>query len=218
MCNLADTSGYVESPSLCISSTKLPVPWSTQGGCVTGKRHQRSFLLAGGILRQQGVVVNGMGSAENRLKVVLATFSAMLVVGCSSKLAVSYGCDPVGATLYQNSNLSSVQCPTVLYYPITDDDEKRGVMKLSGFTARWVSGASVSVSYITADLNKHGLRQSYNFIRPVDAPNIELDVQYAIEYQRNLLKQQELDQANDEAISAALLSASDAVANARHQK
>jgi hypothetical protein len=123
--------------------------------------------------------------------------TCLAVAACASlaedqnTLYVEYTCNPVGATLYQENTLNLGRCPRTIIYKITDQDRARGSMILKGVTAFWVSGVSSSSSpTISANL-ANGLHQHFNFERPRDAPNYNVDANYALNLEKNeLLKAQ----------------------------
>jgi hypothetical protein len=45
---------------------------------------------------------------------------------------------------------------------------------------KWASGATASISFLNANLNKHGLSQSFTFQRPNGYPGRDIDMQFAL--------------------------------------
>jgi hypothetical protein len=119
--------------------------------------------------------------------ILLAT--AVVVSGCANQLDMSYSCSPDGPSLSQTNGQSLGECPTNVQYPITQEDRARGYAVLQGVTAKWTSGATASISNITAYL-RNGTSQTFHFERPTDAPNAAVDLQYATVFDRKRREQQ----------------------------
>jgi hypothetical protein len=116
---------------------------------------------------------------------------------------MTYTCDPVGATLREaETNTNFGQCPTTIEYPLTKENKAAGFVNVKGLTATWVSGASVSVSSVHADL-RNGRNQQFNFDRPRDVPGYETDANYALNVQRNAIMAQQAQAAANQAQAAA---------------
>ena len=117
----------------------------------------------------------------------LATFiivAPLLLTGCASnQLAVTYNSDPPGATLVQANGQNFGRTPVTLKYQISEADRSRGNKTLMGISAQWPSGARASSSSITANL-KNGTSQSFTFSRPQNAPELAIDMQYALELEK----------------------------------
>ena len=104
---------------------------------------------------------------------------AILTAGCASNLNMTYKSDPPFASFYAGDK-KIVDAPVTIEFPVSDEDKKRGYMMLLGASVRWVSGASVTVSTVRADL-KNGLSQEFTFKRPDNYPGREIDVAHARE-------------------------------------
>jgi hypothetical protein len=111
-------------------------------------------------------------------------------------------CNPQGATLYQE-NLNLGTCPKTVQYKISDQDKARGSMTLKGITAFWVSGVSSSIGTISANL-QNGLHQKFHFERSRDAPNYNIDANYALELEKNRLLSAQVDAIKNQNIAIAV--------------
>ena len=98
---------------------------------------------------------------------------------------VTYYSDPPFATIYQGSQRMGVT-PVTLEYHLTEDDLKRGDATFHGASARWVSGATAEISSLRVDLSI-GRNQQYTFFRPQSSPGLDIDVQYASNFRRDLM-------------------------------
>lgn len=115
--------------------------------------------------------------------VVLVTL--VMATGCANNLQVTYSSEPQGAALYEGDKFFGTT-PVTLTYPVTEDDKKRGTKTLRGTMVRWVSGASASIAYLTADF-QNGYRQTFHFRRPDGVAGYDVDANYALQLQRNTL-------------------------------
>lgn len=85
--------------------------------------------------------------------------------------------DPDGATLYIEDKQAG-QAPTKLSWGFIEEMFLCGsTTETIEVTARWPSGATKTYTH-KANLNSH---ESYTFIRPIEFPKVEVDVQYALE-------------------------------------
>ena len=134
------------------------------------------------------------------MKRALIAVCMLVISGCATNLQVTYLSDPPGATLYENGRAVGT-APRTLVYSVSKEDKARGYMSLTGITARWVSGASASISSLTANLSQ-GLRQSYSFQRP-DVPGSDVDANYALQLQRNAILEEQAAAQRSQAAAAA---------------
>ena len=108
-------------------------------------------------------------------------------------------------------------CPLTARYPISAQDKANGYMTLKGVTAYWVSGASSSVSTISANL-QNGLHQNFRFERPRDFPAYDTDANYALNLEKNRILRAQAEAQENQAAAAtlanALIAANAARANA----
>ena len=129
-------------------------------------------------------------------KVLHALILGLLISGCASNIGMTYYSLPSGATLFEgegNRNLGAL--PRTYEYKLSKSNKELGYIIVSPLTAMWPSGASSSVSGLRLYLNK-GKNQQFTFFRPKDVSGNELDVQNAIEQNRNRLRAQEAYQQN----------------------
>lgn len=115
-------------------------------------------------------------------RVALAVWTAFSLVGCASNLTITYHSDPPGAAIYEGSKLIG-RAPVEAGYTPTEEFKHGGCMNLTPLTARWVSGAHAQISTLTA-CAKATMNQQFSFVRP-DLPGRDLDVQWAIQLERN---------------------------------
>ena len=142
--------------------------------------------------------------------VAIALSGCASVLGDNNTLYVEYVCNPAGATLYQENTLNIGMCPRTVTYTIADADRTRGNMTLKGVTAFWVSGVSSSTTpTITANL-QNGQRQSFRFERPRDAPNYNVDANYALELEKARLLRAQVEAVQDVAANSAVVAANSA--------
>ncbi len=116
----------------------------------------------------------------------LVSAMAVLLSGCATnQLAFTYYSDPPGAVLYDYSAGKRLgDTPITIYYEISKDQFEEGRARISGTSVKWISGATASVEYIDADLNRDGYKQTFTFRRPDNAPGLELDERFVIEQQQ----------------------------------
>lgn len=136
---------------------------------------------------------------------VLRLFLLVLVfslIGCASSLKVTYQSDPPGASVYEGSRMLGY-APVTANYALTEEDKKTGSKQLLGTTAKWASGATASITYLTADLRQFGLSQSFTFQRPDAYPNREADLQFAIELQKLAVMRQQSQALQNQAAAQA---------------
>lgn len=121
----------------------------------------------------------------------------LLLTGCATnQVKVTYYSDPASAALYEGQRAFGYT-PFTLVYPITPQDSERGYMLLRGTTVVWASGASASVQSLKADLSQ-GNNFHFIFIRP-DVPGREVDLNFALQVERNRILQQQAEAQRDQA-------------------
>jgi hypothetical protein len=112
---------------------------------------------------------------------------ATLLAGCAG-LRVQYNSDPPGASLYEGGQLKGVT-PVVLNYELDQAFKSGGCTTLRGTSVKWASGAEASISHLTACAHV-GRSQQYTFQRP-DVPGRDVDMNYALQVQRNTIMRQQ---------------------------
>jgi hypothetical protein len=122
----------------------------------------------------------------------LTVVTLVTLTGCATGIQVAYHSDPPGATLYQDGKPRGAT-PTVLTYPVDQAFKAGGCTKLRGTSVKWASGARAEVSYLTV-CAKHGYEQHYTFSRP-DVAGREIDMNYALQLQRNGIMRQQAEAA-----------------------
>lgn len=117
----------------------------------------------------------------------------LCVSGCATtSMRVTYLSDPPGATLYQDGRPVGVT-PVQLTYQTDEAFKKGGCMTLRGTTVKWASGAVAEVSSLNA-CSSTGRRQEFMFIRP-DVPGRDIDMNYALQRDRNQIMRRQADAA-----------------------
>jgi hypothetical protein len=123
----------------------------------------------------------------------------LCVLGCSNKLKVTYYSDPTGAKFYDYGHYIGT-APITLNYEPTQEFKNGECMFLKSLTARWVSGAENSLTSIKACASE-GKKQNLTFFRPKNVPGVEVDAQFAsqYEYQQEMQKKRD-DESTQQAI------------------
>lgn len=101
---------------------------------------------------------------------------------------MTFYCVPSGATLLQNGQLMG-GCPTTVAYPVSGEARRAGTLTTLPVTARWPSGASVTVPALSAPLAS-GFAQHYTFVRPVGVAGAEMDYQVGADTDARIAAQQ----------------------------
>ena len=111
--------------------------------------------------------------------------------GCAKNyLAVTYNSNPSGATLYQDQQAFGFT-PFTLNYKILPDEKNKRYLKVRVAKVIWASGVSASIDSLTLD-REEGASFFYTFFRP-DVPGREIDVNFALQLERNKLLQQQTE-------------------------
>jgi hypothetical protein len=121
------------------------------------------------------------------MKMLACALGVALLTGCASQLRITYDSDPRGATLYQNGQPFGTT-PVTLNYQADQTFRNGGCMALRGTEVKWASGASASISSLTA-CSSTGYQQLFTFMRP-DVPGRDIDANFALQLQRNRIMQQ----------------------------
>ncbi|MDX2464409.1 MAG: hypothetical protein QNK31_07850 [Porticoccus sp.] len=114
----------------------------------------------------------------------------LLSIGCTPlprQAHVTYITVPPGGEIFSREK-SFGYAPVTLYYNISNDDRMRNYKQIDAINAAWVSGAKTNrLAHRVIDINPMGNNPAYKIAirRPVGAPNIEVDVQFALEQERN---------------------------------
>lgn len=134
-------------------------------------------------------------------------FACMAVSGCiavqnqlMTPLQMTYTSEPSGAMLYQG-NTPVGRTPITLSYPGAEFPFSRHqCLKLQPVTLRWTSGAEETINSLFACPGL-GKNQQFASFRPEGAPGLELDMQIAIQLQRNVILQQQADAEDTSAVA-----------------
>jgi hypothetical protein len=100
----------------------------------------------------------------------------LAVTGCS-QVQITYYSEPEGATIVI-SGVNHGTSPVTLYYNPTKEHETAKNMSVQGGYAQWMSGAIARKEFFSIDLSG-GRSFTYTFNRPHNAPNAEIDTNYA---------------------------------------
>lgn len=126
------------------------------------------------------------------IKAMSLVICLLCVLGCSNNLRVTYYSDPSGAKFYENGRYLGT-APMTLNYEPTPEFNNGECMFLKPFTARWLSGAENSFTSIKA-CAPEGKKQNITFLRPANIPGVEIDAQYAAQYEYLLQMQRQRDE------------------------
>jgi hypothetical protein len=123
---------------------------------------------------------------------LLALAAPVLLCGCMAvpsrasrpqSLHLTYVSDPPGAMLYEGTKAWG-RAPITLVYPGSVPQFGTGTcFTPNPVRMRWVSGAEVSVSDVTA-CPRNGTQQQYVLERPKGVPGLEDDVRFAAAYEQ----------------------------------
>ncbi len=125
---------------------------------------------------------DGALKSINKYFSILFLFGTTLLGACAQQLEMKYITNPPGAKLTLGG-MDYGYAPLTLWYNLSSQDISRGSMSLQGPEAKWVSGASIALTTIHADIRRHGLKQQIVIERP-DAPGKEIDIQFALEREK----------------------------------
>ncbi|MDE2078692.1 MAG: hypothetical protein KGI91_16730 [Burkholderiales bacterium] len=127
------------------------------------------------------------------------------LAGCSTQASLTVYSQPEGAYLVEKgSGKSYGVAPTTVVYDASTLKNFRnaeGCYVVKGFEAKWVSGATAALELITLCGSSTG---AYNitFSRPQDYPNLDKDLQFALQVQSTRALQQQARAAQDAADAA----------------
>jgi len=85
---------------------------------------------------------------------------AFVLIGCGRRLTVTYASWPEGARLYENGVYKG-QCPLTLYYSLTKEQRKEGIVKIAPMTFQWIDGKETTTDG-TINFGQLGYRVNYN--------------------------------------------------------
>lgn len=131
--------------------------------------------------------------------------AAIFIEGCASlgqlfssrrQLEVTFVSQPAGASIYYKDKYKGVASQT-LYFNIDDQERAQGHVVIGKAMAVWPSGATHTIASETFDITK-GLSWKITMIRPVNAPNPDLDYRHANELERNQIEREKLKQLKEQ--------------------
>ncbi len=114
---------------------------------------------------------------------------------------MTYDPDPPAATLYRNGQPVGVT-PVTLGYARDPAFAEGRCVRIDGASVRWASGATASVPALDA-CPAEGHSRTYTFVRP-DVPGRDVDLGYALEHQRNAIRDRQ-SQAGQDAITSQIM-------------
>jgi len=120
-------------------------------------------------------VLHQLVDGDDMKRITMLLAASCFLAGCGRTLTMTYYCVPSGASLLQNGQYLG-QCPATFAYPVSEEARQIGVLTTQPIAARWPSGATATVSGVTAQLSS-GMVQHFTFTRPSDAQGAELDYQ-----------------------------------------
>ncbi|MFC1591582.1 hypothetical protein ACFL43_03560 [Thermodesulfobacteriota bacterium] len=143
------------------------------------------------------------------LRAGLLVIVAALVSGCATRAALTVMSQPEGAFITEKETGNSYgTTPVVIFYDsasLPDSKDSDGCYLVKGFDARWVSGTSASLDTIRLCGKKTG-DYTITFNRDPEQPDLEKDLQFALQVQA-LRAQQKQAQAARDAAKAEMFSA-----------
>jgi hypothetical protein len=140
----------------------------------------------------------------NRIPLFLLAF---LLTGCATQASLTVYSQPEGAYITEigTGRVYGVAPLTVAYdaAPLFATKQPDGCFRVLGFEVRWVSGAKATLETVAICGSATG---TYNitFSRPADFPDIEKDLQFALQVQTVRAQQQQAQAAQDAAAAAIL--------------
>ncbi len=140
----------------------------------------------------------------NRLIVAAAIFA---LTGCATQASLTVFTQPEGAYITEvgTGRVYGV-APTSVFYdkgPLVATRQPDGCFRVRGFEVRWVSGAKANLETVAICGSPTG-GYSITFSRPANFPDLEKDLQFALQIQ-TLRAQQQQAQAAQDAAAAAIL-------------
>ena len=109
---------------------------------------------------------------------VVFALLVLAISGCTQlRVTYYYYSEPEGANIILNG-VNYGTAPVRLNYTPTKKHEAAGRMTLQGGYAQWKSGATARKETFNVDLSA-GRDLGYTFKRPFNAPNAEIDINYA---------------------------------------
>ena len=120
--------------------------------------------------------------------ITVAALILLFVSGCAQdSVKVTYRSDPPYASVYSKDGSLRGTCPLTLWYPVNAEARRQGYLYAKGMTMRWASGAE-KTSPKTVKIIVDGTNRQVTFIQPKDAPNAPLDVEHALQMEREANK------------------------------
>lgn len=120
------------------------------------------------------------------MKFLLPVIAAALISACATPvdpnmMTLEVITNPPGALIYEDGRALG-QAPAFIPYVITPAVRHVGSITPRPITVVWPSGAKATAS--PGMLLARGQRQHFVFSRPMDAPNLDKDLQYAAQLQQ----------------------------------
>lgn len=136
------------------------------------------------------------------MKIIWAWVVMAAMTGCAMQATLTVHTQPTGAYITEaETGASGGISPAVFYYnPQTLNyyRDSSGCFVVKGMTAKWVSGATATVNPIRlCGLNFEDYAITIN--RPADHPDLEKDLQFALQVQALLAQQQQAEAARQAA-------------------
>jgi len=131
--------------------------------------------------------------------------AALALGGCASQASLTVFSQPEGAYLTEKGTgkVYGVAPATFVYDPAALANSKGadGCFRVKGFEARWVSGATAALELITLCGASTGAF-NITFSRDPNFPDLEKDLQFALQIQQTHAQQQQARAAQDAANAA----------------
>lgn len=138
------------------------------------------------------------------MKFILSIVAAAVLGGCATpidpnQMTLEIIANPPGAMIYEDGRVLG-QAPAFIPYIITPAARQVGTIKPRPITVVWPSGAKATAS--PGMLLAKGQRQHFIFSRPIDAPGLDKDLQYAAQLKQIHYAGQQAEAAERQAAAA----------------
>jgi hypothetical protein len=150
------------------------------------------------------------------MRLVFGLLIVLLLAGCATQATLTISSNPDGAYITESGTDAVIGLtPANWYYDpakLVNHMDRDGCFLVTGFTARWVSGATAELNTLRLCGSKTGV-YTITFNRDPSAPGFAKDLQFALQLQQVRAQQQQAQaqaqaQASEEAADAALFQAS----------
>ncbi|MGB9153610.1 MAG: hypothetical protein WCD70_11045 [Alphaproteobacteria bacterium] len=123
---------------------------------------------------------------------MLKNFTSAALVLCilsacsSQEIAVTYNCEPTGATLYEEGIGRVGTCPAIVKYSVYDPQVSNGHVHTGKINVVWVSGASLILPPMSLVIPPNQ-QTSLMITRPPDYPYYTKDQEFSLGYETSVI-------------------------------